>query len=195
MFRKRAKDPAILAKAVMIRITFLMGLGVLSLSACDPLQGGASTPDDGFNLVRSSQVPPPPGAEPGSCWGRDITPAVLETVTHQVQVDPATQDAAGKVLSPATYRTETTQQIVKERAVVLFQTPCPDLVDTDFTASLQRALLARGLFEGEIDGYYDIRTQRAVRAFQKAGGGPNSGILSLEGARLLGLVAYARDDL
>ncbi|MGO4916486.1 peptidoglycan-binding domain-containing protein [Pseudogemmobacter sp. W21_MBD1_M6] len=179
----------------MIRIAFLVGLGGLSLNACGMVQGNASAPDNGFNLVRSSQVPPPPGAEPGSCWGRDITPAVLETVTHQVQVDPATQDAAGKILSPATYRTETTQQIVQERAVVLFQTPCPDLVDTEFTASLQRALSARGLFAGEINGTYDGRTQRAVRAFQMAEGGPNSGILSLEGARLLGLVAYERSDL
>lgn len=184
-----------LAKAVMIRIVFLTGLGALSLTGCNVTTRGAAVPDDGFNLVRSSQVPPPPGAEPGSCWGRDITPAVLETVTHQVQVDPATQDAAGKILSPATYRTETTQQIVQERAVVLFQTPCPDLIDTEFTASLQRALSARGLFEGGIDGYYDTRTQRAVRAFQMAEGGPNSGILSLQAAQMLGLVAYERDDL
>lgn len=179
----------------MIRKLYILGLSALVLGACDTARTGDATPPSGVDLVRSSQVPPPAGAAPGSCWGRDITPAVVETVTHQVLVDPATKDAGGKILSPAIYRTETMQQIVRERAVVLFQTPCPDLVDAEFTASLQRALQARALFDGAIDGLYDIRTQRAVRAFQVTAGGPDSGILSLESARLLGLAAYDRKDL
>ena len=56
----------------------------------------------------------PPGAPEGTCWDRDSTPAVIETVTEQVMVSPP-ELVDGQVVQPAVYRTETHQAIVRER--------------------------------------------------------------------------------
>jgi peptidoglycan hydrolase-like protein with peptidoglycan-binding domain len=61
-----------------------------------------------------------------------------------------------------------------------------------FVESLQRALAVRGLYAGQISGQMDARTQAAVRQWQQARG-LDSGMLSLETARALGLVAVARN--
>ncbi|MFC6759366.1 peptidoglycan-binding domain-containing protein [Sulfitobacter porphyrae] len=59
-------------------------------------------------------------------------------------------------------------------------------------ASLQRALSARGLYAQQITGTLDDATRAAVQRYQKPTG-PDSGVLSLETARSLGLIAVARD--
>src|SRR5690554_550839 len=59
----------------------------------------------------------PPGAAPGTCWGRDVTPAVVETVTEQEQLRPDAADAP-------VYRTVTRQRIVQEREAIWFRTFC-----------------------------------------------------------------------
>lgn len=74
-----------------------------------------------------------------------------------------------------------------------FQVPCPGEGVEDFTASLQRALQARGLYGGAIDGRDGPALQAAVRAYQ-APLGLNSGTLSLAAARTLGLVAIERPE-
>jgi len=56
----------------------------------------------------------------------------------------------------------------------------------DLVASLQRALTARGLYGGQINGMMDRATRHAVRGYQ-APLGLDSGILSLAAARKLGL--------
>lgn len=134
----------------------------------------------------------PPGAPEGSCWGKDVTPAVIETVTDRVLVQPAEVQADGTVLSEPVYRLETRQAIVRERRELWFQTPCDDQLTPDFLASLQRALKARGFYRGAISGQMDPRTRRAIRRFQ-APQGLDSSILSLTAARKLGLVAVERD--
>ncbi len=128
----------------------------------------------------------PPGAAPGTCWGRDATPAIIETVTEQILMQPAEVLTDGHVAQPAIYKTETRQAIVRERREVWFRTPCQTEITMDFTASLQRALGARGLYDGPINGMMDTRTRHAVRAYQKPEG-LDSGILSLAAARKLGL--------
>lgn len=128
----------------------------------------------------------PPGAAPGTCWGRDAIPAVIETVTEQVLVTPAERDAAGAVIRAASYRTETSQRIVRERREVWFRTPCLPEMTPEFIASLQRALAARGLYEGPVTGAIDGPTRAAIRAYQKPEG-LDSGTLSLAAARKLGL--------
>jgi len=135
--------------------------------------------------------PAPPGAPPGTCWGKTETPALIETVTEQVIVQPAETGADGAVVSPAVYRTETRQQIVRERRETWFETPCPEVLTPEFVASLQRALAARGLYRGAETGEMDRATRAAIRRYQ-APDGVDSGILSLEAARRLGLVAMAR---
>lgn len=134
-----------------------------------------------------SAVEGPPDAAPGTCWARDVTPAVVETVTDEVLVQPAQITDEGTLLSPPLYRNETAQRIVSERREIWFETPCELDLTPDFVASLQRALAARGTYTGPITGEMDARTRRAVRAFQ-APQGLDSGILSMAAARSMGLV-------
>nr|WP_235857849.1 peptidoglycan-binding domain-containing protein [Marimonas lutisalis] len=135
----------------------------------------------------------PPGAAPGTCWGKDVTPAVIETVTEKILLQPAQVLDDGTVISDPVYKTETRQAIVKERRELWFETPCEDQLTPDFVASLQRALQARGIYRGAITGEMDARTRRAIRHYQ-APQGLDSGILSLAAARKLGLVAVGRPD-
>jgi len=162
---------------------FTQVLALALLANCTAQTGGYQAPEFGAA---------PPGAPDGTCWGRLETPAVIETVTEQVLVQPAVLGANGQVVRPASYRTETRQNIIKERSQRWFETPCPVQMSQAFVESLQRALAVRGLYAGQITGQMDARTQAAVRQWQQARG-LDSGMLSLETARALGLVAVARN--
>ncbi|MET4101039.1 hypothetical protein ABIE58_000455 [Roseovarius sp. MBR-78] len=164
------------------RTASALGLA-LALAACQPLPG-APTPPPGLAEA-------PPGAPPGTCWGKQVSPAVIETVTEQVQTAPAVTDAGDRVLVPARYATETRQVIVEERRVRWIETPCPQMQTPDFIASLQRALIARALHTGPVTGRMDARTRKAVRRLQ-SDRGLDSDILALDTARDLGLVAVPR---
>lgn len=163
--------------------TLYCALVLVSLSAC-----GASRPGLGEPEVTRFNQTAPPGAEPGSCWGKHVTPAIIETVTHQVLLQPAQVLVDGTVLHPAVYKTETLQDIIRERREIWFLVPCEINLTPDFIASVQRALTARGLYTGSITGEMNAGTRAAVRRFQKPQG-LDSGILSLAAARKLGLVA------
>ncbi|HGG64220.1 MAG TPA: peptidoglycan-binding protein [Rhodobacteraceae bacterium] len=76
---------------------------------------------------------------------------------------------------------------------IWFQTPCPDALDMEFIKTLQRALKARGLYDGEIDGTLGTGTRKAIRMYQAAHG-LDSDVLALDTARQLGLIAYPRPD-
>jgi len=76
---------------------------------------------------------------------------------------------------------------------IWYQTPCPDALDMDFIATLQRALKARGLYDGEIDGSLGTGTRKAIQTYQAAHG-LDSDVLALDTARQLGLIAYPRPD-
>lgn len=169
-------------------------LALVGLVACDPADMPApdlaalAEPD----VVRSTATSGPPGAKPGTCWGREISPAVIETVTEQIMVQPAEVLADGTVVSPGVFRTESQQRIVEERRETWFETPCDPVWTEEFTATLQRALKARGHYTGTITGNLDKRTRAAIRRYQSAQG-LNSSILSMEAARQLGLVAVERE--
>ncbi|RKF13618.1 peptidoglycan-binding protein [Roseovarius spongiae] len=156
------------------------------LGACD-----AASPDAGEPDLLPSAAEAPPGAAPGTCWGKAVTPAVIETVTDHVMLQPAEVLEDGTVVKPAAYRTETRQAIVQDRRVTWFETPCAADRTPEFVASLQRALRARGLYRGTITGEMDAPTRAAVRRYQ-APEGLDSGVLSLSSARRLGLVAVER---
>lgn len=141
------------------------------------------------DLAYLTQVAPP-GAAPGTCWGKTVTPAIIETVTDQVMLQPAQVTTDGRVLAPAVFKTETRQQILRERRETWFETPCAPEMTPDFIASLQRALAARGVYSGSITGEMDARTRAAIRRFQ-APQGLDSGILSLAAARQMGLAVDA----
>jgi putative peptidoglycan binding protein len=133
----------------------------------------------------------PPDAEPGVCYGKVVVPALIETVTQQLVTRAAVYDDNGALVSPAAYRTETVQRILRERADNWFKAPCPKDQVGDFTASLQRALKVRGIYFGVVTGKLDMRTRRAIRRYQQPLG-LDSATLSLASARKLGLVAIER---
>lgn len=76
----------------------------------------------------------------------------------------------------------------------LFAVPCPAALTPEFWASVQRALGVRGLYAGPITGVPDAATAEAVRRWQ-APLGLDSPVLSLDGARHLGLAIWPRDRL
>ena len=166
-------------------------LAAVALSGCQSTSPGTLNSD--MDPGRFTAVAPP-GAPPGTCWGKEVTPAIVETVTEQIILQPAEIGSDGTILRPAVYKTETRQAIVREREERWFQTPCPDVQTQEFVASLQRALLARGLYRGTITGVPDKRTRNAIRRYQKPLG-LDSEVLSLSSARALGLVALEREDL
>lgn len=133
----------------------------------------------------------PPGAAEGTCWGKTVSPAVVQTVTKQVQVRPAKVNPDGTIGAPPKYRTETAQEIVSPRRDNWFETPCMEVLTPEFVSSLQRALFARGFYAGAINGVFDPATKAAVQAFQRAQGS-DSPVLSIKAARQLGLIAVPR---
>ena len=141
------------------------------------------------HLPEGSQPPP----EPGVCWAKDTTPAVIETVTEQVLVTPEQRDANGNITTPASYQTKTHQRLVQDHAEVWFRTLCPEEFTVGFVASLQRALKARGLYLAPVTGGMDATTAEAIRRFQ-SGLGLDSPTLSRTAATELGLVAVGADS-
>lgn len=165
-------------------------MAALVLSGCQT--GPVQPPPQAAPVRPYTADAAPPGAAPGTCWGADATPAVVETVTTQVLLQPAQVGEGGEIRTPALYKTETQQRIVQPRREIVFETPCKALLTTEFVASLQRALEARGHYRGAANGKLDRATQSAIRSYQRTEG-VNSAILSIAAARKLGLIAYPRD--
>ncbi len=130
----------------------------------------------------------------GRCYGRDITPAVIETVTEQALVRPQSAATATAAAQPAAYTRVTRQVIVRERREVAFETLCPPSFTQDFVETLQRALVARGFHQGPVTGRLDQATLDAVQAFQRDDG-PDSPLLSISAARRLGIVALSPQQI
>lgn len=171
----------------MIRILTAL-MATLTLTGCmTPL--GPTAPE-GATLLATGEGPP--DAVDGACYGKDVTPAVVESVTEQVLIQPAQIASDGAVIAPAIYKTDTRQRIVQERQEYFFEVPCPEAMTPEFIASVQRALKARGAYRGPVTGELDARTLKAIRAFQLPGF--NSSILTMDSARRLGLIAYDRTE-
>ena len=108
---------ATMTRATMTRALVMLPLvALLGLAACMPVSG-----DNAADALLGSMLDVPEGAPPGTCWGKIVSPALIETVTEQVQVEPAVTAADGTVTRPASFRTETRQRIVTERAVRWFE--------------------------------------------------------------------------
>lgn len=182
-------------KRTVTRAATGLCLSVAFLAGCQggPVPKAPGQVDLTREVVRLSQ-PGPPKRPEGACWESDVTPAVIETVTEQVLVTPETRDAEGRVLRPATYRTDTRARMVRDREEVWFRAPCPADVTLDFVASLQRALKARGYYLLPLTGVLDAGTLDAVRRYQ-ADRGLDSPRLSLAAARELGLLPTALEAL
>lgn len=174
---------------MITRPTLVALAAAISLTACQNTLSGAGVTRLEDGQLNHSHDTPPPGTKPGTCWGTDVTPAVVETVTEQVLLQPAQVTSDGSVIAPALYKTETQQRIVRERREIWFETPCDSQMDAEFIATLQRALQARGHYRGPISGEVNTATKRAVRRYQSKQG-LDSGILSMAAARQLGIVDY-----
>lgn len=169
----------------------------LLLAACAPrppeLPATVAQSTLAAEILRTRDDMPPKGPE-GACWAKDSSPAVIETVTEQVQITPETRAEDGTVTAPATYRTKTNTRMVRDRQTVWFRSPCPIDMTPDFIASLQRALKARGYYLAPLTGTLDLATTDALRRYQTERG-LDSRQLSLGAARELGLVATDLADL
>lgn len=175
-----------------------LGSGLaLALAGCDALptgpKAGVAPPPEPGVLTETTQGPP--GAPEGSCWGKTVTPAVIETVTRQVLVKKAEINPDGTIGALPVYRDESKQEIVTPRQEAWFETVCPAVLTPEFVATLQRALAARGLLAGAVTSQMDPATRSAIKAFQTQNGGPESGVLTLDTARSLGLIAVPRTPL
>ena len=107
-------------------------------------------------------------------------PAQYKTVTRRVVDTPA---MVRTVPVPAVYRDETTETEVEPARTERVEVICEANAVPDFIRSLQRALEARGFYDGPIDGISGPKTREAVKAYQKGA----SEILTIESARKLGL--------
>ena len=161
-------------------------VGIAGLMACTPPQ---IAPDN--VLIDMGQITT---SASGKCFGTDTTPAVIETVTVQEIAVPEVRNADGVVTQPETFRTVTQQNILRERAEIRFETVCPPAYTREFVSTLQRALTVRGFYAGAITGTLDAQTNAAVRKFQRRDG-PDTGLLTLQTARKLGIVAQDRSTL
>ncbi|WP_370400935.1 peptidoglycan-binding protein [Sulfitobacter sp. JB4-11] len=154
------------------------------LAGCESVPQAADAPEPGVLAATRSG---PEGAAPGTCWGRTVSPAVVERVREQVQVSPAEVNPDGTIAKLPVFRNEVREQIVTPRRDNWFETPCPEVLTPAFNESLQRALAARGYYIGPITGEMDSATRAAVQRLQ-ATQGLESGVLSLAMAQQLGLI-------
>jgi hypothetical protein len=157
----------------------------LLLAAC------AEAPPEPGPLLSMAEVAP--DAE-GRCWATDAQPAAVETDAVQGGAAPPVLGEPGDVRPLPAYRSPVRREIAREPGVVTFETLCPPAYTPDLVASLQRALQARGLYHGKVDGSLGPALGRAIQDFQRAAG-PDSPILSLDAARDLGLVALSREEI
>ena len=66
------------------------------------------------------------------------------------------------------------------------------VVSSDDIKKAKEALKAKGLNPGPIDGTLDIKTQQALRDFQKANKLPVTGVLDAQTAEKLGVTLWRR---
>lgn len=188
--------PRFTVKSAAVRA--YIALPCLSLMACvapqgsDPSSGPETGIQIGYTPAAAPELPRSAGKAPG-CWALDYEPAVTETVTQDVLVQPEQRDSNGTVTAPSVWRNETTTKIITPRKILNFETPCANMLTEEFLASLQRSLQARGHYNDAVTSTLDHKTRAAIRAYQTASG-LNSAYLSLESARAFGLIEIPRDE-
>lgn len=162
----------------------------VTLGACGPLSPPevARFQEPALTVVKGSDP-----ENPDACYGEDVVPAMIETVTEQVLERPATRAEDGTVVRPALYRTETVARILRQRQDIRFEAVCPDDMTPQFIASLHRALAVRGHYTAPVSGEINRDTRSAIRRFQKAEG-LDSAVLSVAAAKRLGLAVYERHE-
>mgnify|MGYP001798540307 FL=1 len=137
---------------------------VLLFAAC--LTACASEPVADAPLDLLAQRGTPDDAPEGSCWHNAGTPALIETTERKILVRQASISADGKTRFPAEYRVEVEERTIRPQADDWVQIVCPKLLTQDFISAIQRALKARGYYDGPATGRLDSATRQSVRRFQ-----------------------------
>lgn len=132
-------------------------------------------------------------AADGRCFGNTRGTDSFETVVNQVEVLPENRTASGTLINPAIMRNEATRIRVPSEETVRFETICPPRYTEPFVLSLQRALAARGAYNGAINGQLDAETSRAIQLFQLTRG-INSALLATATAQELGLIVVPTNN-
>ena len=127
----------------------------------------------------------------GRCFARDAAPTEVRIVEETVIVVPEKRDNLGRITQPAVVRSQDGPQTFRIGDGKRFETLCPQEYTAQFVASLQRAMKARGAYDGPITSAYDAATSQAVRAFQLSSG-IDSPLLRRRTALELGLTAVPR---
>ena len=135
----------------------------------------------------------PTDAPKGSCWQKNITPAVFDTVTNQIRVpqQKKTKQSDEQTLPTVQYQTKTRHVMIKKRNEAWFETLCPAQIDKALVTTLQHALTDQKLYHGAIHGRLTDDTRTAIRTLQHKDG-INSDVLSLRTAESLGLLRAAK---
>ena len=109
----------------------------ITVAGCAPNGTVSSNNVDPISLATA-----PPGAAPGTCWQKTVTPAVVKTVNNRVLVQPAQVSSDGRVQAPPIYRTEELAQVIEPRRESWHEIVCATAFTTEFTSTVQRALAA-----------------------------------------------------
>ena len=135
----------------------------------------------------------PADASKGSCWQKNITPAVFDTVTRQIQVSPQKNlnPSDKKTKATTQYQTKTRHVMVKKRNEAWFETLCPAQLNKALVTALQHALKDQKLYDGAIHGHLTDDTLTAIGMLQQKNG-INSDVLGLRTAEALGLLSVAK---
>lgn len=165
-------------------------LSLILLGACALQDQTPST--DTRSLMPHNQTGPD-DAPPDTCWGQTATPAVIETVTERVLIEPADISPDGLIRQPARYQNHDRVNVVRPRQISWHQIICETDMTVEFVTTLQRALAARDLYSGPISGQLDRATQDAIALYQSEQDLPGYA-LTVVAARRLGLVAVPRGD-
>lgn len=107
-------------------------------------------------------------------------PATYKTVTKRVIDTPA---MTREVPVPAVYRDDVTETVLEPARQEWAQVLCEVNATPDLVQSLQRALQARDLYAGAIDGIIGPQTRAAIKAYQNG----LSEVLTMDSAKNLGL--------
>ena len=94
-------------------------------------------------------------------------PAVYKNITVTKLVQPA---EVKRVTIPEKYSNITKRQMVSPSKVVWKKVVCQSSMGSSTIQGVQRALKAKGLYNGPIDGIFGALTKQAVRSYQKQNG-------------------------
>jgi regulator of extracellular matrix RemA (YlzA/DUF370 family) len=111
------------------------------------------------------------------------TPARYTTVRIKKLIQPASER---RIAIPATYKTITKKKKIAEGYAKWVPIVCQSSINSTMITQVQRALKAKGFYNGPIDGIWGAASKSATRAYQKAKGLPVAG-LSMATMQSLGI--------